>query len=45
MSIILEDLTKRLSGQAVVDRVSLTVEDGGSSCCSARRAAAELRAR
>ena len=28
MSIILEDLTKRLSGQAVVDRVSLTVEDG-----------------
>ncbi len=28
MSIILEDLTKRLSGQAVVDRVSLTVENG-----------------
>ncbi|HEV2065028.1 MAG TPA: ATP-binding cassette domain-containing protein [Thermoanaerobaculia bacterium] len=28
MSIILENLTKRLSGQAVVDRVSLTVEDG-----------------
>lgn len=28
MSIVLETITKRLSGQAVVDRVSLTVEDG-----------------
>jgi sulfate transport system ATP-binding protein len=28
MSIILEDLTKRLAGQTVVDRVSLNVEDG-----------------
>ncbi len=28
MSIVLENLTKRLAGQAVVDRVSLEVEDG-----------------
>ena len=28
MSIVLEELTKRFAGQLVVDRVSLTVEDG-----------------